>query len=539
MPRKKKTEKEEQVLLSPEEVKNTLFSFMEFTKGLNNGMYPSVITPLMLNQRMQDLTMNPAGEVTQEMLDRALGDVKNSEVDLQAIGQYFENTSSVYKRLLSYLNSMLAFDLSMTCVNAEKEDYGTMAYKKDQKLMEEFLDKFDYQKEFAIATKEMLRNELFVCSPRFDSERYVLQELPSSPIYSKITGRWAYGILFSINMMFFVLPGIDLDLFDPFFKRAYRELWGNGKAPEYIPTLPANSRGGSSWAHWRDVPVSAGWAFKMSPEIATRIPYFASLFQDIFLIPIVRTLQKNINMSAATRLIAGEVPYLNNSSAKVSDQIAISGDTLAKFLQLVSSALTSAIKVIAAPLNDIKGITFEGDNTMYPEYLKTALASSGINTNLIFTSDVRPNQLESQLSLNVDEQLMTALYPQFNAFLNYNINKRTKKFKWDFEFEGTKFFTNRAERFDRQKDLMNLGILLPQKISAAIGMKPQSFRRQMEESNATNWLDKLTPIIQSAQLSSSDKVGRPSVPDNKQTDSAAQTQESGSNLGRGGKVKSK
>jgi hypothetical protein len=526
---KRKIKQEEPILLSEQKVKDVVFSFLEFSKSMGNmsGMYPSGMNTLLLNQRMQDISMNPAGEVTQERLDRALGDVKNSEIDLQAIGQYFENTSSVYKRLLSYLNSMLSFDLTMSCTNAQKEDYGTKEYKKDMKIAEDFLDMFDYQKEFSIAVKELLRNELFVCSPRFDSDKYVLQELPSSPQYTKITGRWSHGLLFSISMLFFILPGIDLDLFDPFFKRAYRELWGNGKPPEYIPSLSPETRGSSSWTYWRDVPVSVGWAFKMSPEIATRIPYFSSLFQDIYLIPLVRNLQKNINMSSAARMISGSVPFLNNASAKVSDQLAISGDTLAKFLQLVSSALSSAIKVIAAPLNDIKPISFPSDNAMYPEYIKTALASSGINTNLIFTSDIKPNQLESQLSLNVDEQLMTALYPQFNAFLNYNINKRTKRFKWDFRLEGTNFFTNRAERLERQTTLLQNGIVLPQKIAAAIGMRPQDFRRQMEEAKANGWADDLIPILQAAQIPSDG--GRPSLSSNKLSEAGASSQESGDN----------
>lgn len=536
--KKQKIDESETTLLSPKEVKD-VWDFYQFARTLSNPMYPSAINPQLLNQRMQDITLNPV-VADQDRLDTALANPKTSEIELQGISEGFEIASQPYKRLLSYLGSMLSWDLTMTCVNSEKDDYGTAAYKKDQKIVENFLDTFDYQKEFSIAVKEMLRNETYFCSPRFDTEVPVLQELPASPQYTKITGRWAYGLLFSINMYFFLLPGVDLNMFDNFFKKAYRTLWidESGNARSYVPSSSPEARGSSSWIYWQDIPVDVGWAFKMTPELATRLPYFTGLFSDLILQPTMRTLQKNVNMSVASKMLVGEVPFLKDAGTKVADQLAMSPETLAKFLQLVSSALASSIKTAAAPLQNIQGISFTAENELYPTYLKNMLAASGVNTSLIFTSDTRPNQLESQLSLNTDEQLMMNLYPQFNAFLKYQINKLTKRFKWDFEFEGTKFFTNRNERLDRQKDLILNGIVLPQKIAAAIGMKPQNFRRQMEEAKANGFVDSLTPILQATQLSP-EGAGRPTKSDSELGDSGAQTQESGGNLSRGGKPKRK
>lgn len=473
---------------------------------------------------------------TQDKLTSALSDPKNSEIELQGISEHFEIASQPYKRLLSYLGNMLSWDLTMTPLNAEKDDYKTNSYKKDLKIVEKFLDDFDYEKEFEVAVKEMLRNETFFCSPRLDMEVPILQELPASPVYTKITGRWSYGLLFSMNMYFFTLPGADLNMFHPFFAKTYGEIWGmNGsKIKSYVPSLPAQSRGMSAWVYWQDVPIDVGWAFKMTPEIATRLPYFTGLFSDLILQPIMRTLQRDMNMSAASRILAGEVPFLKDTSAKVADQIAMNPETLGKFLQLVKTAISSAVKVAAAPLNNIQGISFPTDNAMYPTYLKNLLAASGVNTSLIFTSDARPNQLESQLSLNTDEQLMMALYPQFNAFLRYNVNKLTKKFKWDFEFEGTKFFTNREERLNRQKDLLEFGIVLPQKIAAAVGMKPQNFRRQMEEAKENGFVESLTPIVKASQSPSDG--GRPRKDNGKLGDAGAQTREQGSNISKGGKI---
>jgi len=175
---------------------------------------------------------------------------------------------------------------------------------------------------------------------------------------------------------------------------------------------------------------------------------------------------------------------------------------------LVKSSINEAIKVASAPLEDIQGISFDSENELYDSYLKTTLASSGVNTNLIFTSGIKPNVLETQLSLNVDEQMMTALYDQFNIFMDYYVNKFTKAFKFKFAFEGTQFFLNRQQRLESIMTLFNVGIILPQKIAAAIGMKPAQFRKQLEETKASGFMDLLIPPQLQAQKEMAEITGK-------------------------------
>jgi hypothetical protein len=195
------------------------------------------------------------------------------------------------------------------------------------------------------------------------------------------------------------------------------------------------------------------------------------------------------------------------------------------------------VKVTAAPLENMQSVTFPSEDAMYPTYLRTALASSGVNTDLIFTSDVRPNILATQLSLNTDEQLMESIYPQFNAFLNYHVNKLTKEFKFKFKFEGTQFFNNRQQRFDKQMTLVDKGIVLYQQIAASMGMSPQDFMRQLEETRAMGFVDNLTPIISPKDklgLGEEDTKGRLNGTNSKgkltDSDSKAETDESGQNI---------
>jgi hypothetical protein len=550
------------------------WSVIEFARSMS-GMYnTSYLNPELVSGRLRDITLNPL-QATENMLNEAMISPKNSETKLQEFSQSFELTSMVYKRLLSYLGNMLAFDITYTS-NAEFEDYITPKYKKDNNTVEKFLERFDYKDGFHSAVKEMLRNDAYFACFIDAGDRFMLQELPSE--YCKITGRWEGGFLFSFNMYWFLQPGVDVNMYPAFFKKKAREIWGEANTTRnYDPSLPPELRYRSSWIYWVDVPVTVGVCFKLTPELATRLPYFTPLFNDLVLQPLIRNLQKNIDMAAASKIVMGEVPLLNkDSKATVKDTIAITPDLLGKFMALMRSAISDAVRVASAPLTNIRGIEFESDNEMYDKYLRTALASSGVNTNLIFSSNIKPNAIETQLSLNVDEQLMIALYPQFENFLGYWVNKYTKTYKFKFSFEGTNFFLDRDSRFEKQVTLFNQGIVLPQKIAAALGMRPAQLRKHMEEGKATGFMDMLTVpsvINQKAVLEETNKnqkdiiektaeVNPPAVPVTKTTakaptleptqpakrgaprkkaseisDEGENTRTQGTNIGRGGKVR--
>lgn len=494
-----KNEKEE-ILLTPEEI----WDIVSFARALT-GFYGNYLNPDLVNQRMRDITLNPMA-ATEDTLNQALSNPKESELQLRQFGSDFEMKSMVYKRLITYMADMLAFDITYTS-SAEPKDYETPKYKKDLKTVEDILEKFAYKKELSIAAKQMVRNDAYFAAIRDLGDSIVLQELPAD--YCKITGRWEGGFLFSFNMYFFLLPGVDINMYPDFFRKKHKEIWVNGNQQKpYMPSMPPEMRN-STWIYWVDIPIDVGVCFKYSPELATRLPYFTPLFSDLILQSLMRNLQKQATMAAASKMIIGQVPMLNrDAKASVKDMIAISPDLLGKFLALVKSSINEAIKVASAPLEDMKGISFDSENELYDSYLKTTLASSGVNTNLIFTSDIKPNVLETQLSLNVDEQMMTALYDQFNIFMNYYINKFTKMFKFKFVFEGTQFFLNRQQRLESIMTLFNVGIILPQKIGAAIGMKPAQFRKHLEEAKATGFMDLLAPPALEGQKQIAEITGK-------------------------------
>ena len=531
MNRKRIEKKQDDILLTEEEVDYVL----AFSSALtSSSLYGNAINPIMLNQRLKDLTITGSPlKATEKSLNDALSNVKNSEILLQEFSQNFEIESQLYKRLLSYLGNMLSFDLTYSCLNPDV-DYKSNKYKTDLDIVKNFLDKFDYKKEFTTVVHELLRNEAYFCCTRLEGNQYLLQELPASPTYTMITGRWDYGLLFSFSMLWFINPGVDINMYPPFFKKKYTEVFGGMNSDAYIASLSPEARGSNYWVYWQDIDVDTGWCFKFAPEIVTRVPPMTAIFLELVQQDFQRALQKNINMANAAKIVMGEVPTLKDTQAKPKDNFTISADYLGKFLAFVKAAIGESIKAAAIPLNNIKGIEFSSNNDMYKSYLKNVVASSGVNSNLIFTSDTKMNAIESQLSVNVDEQWLYTLYPQFELFLDYQINKLTKKYKFKFKFEGSKFFNNYQQRFDNQMTLCDKGIVLPQKIAASLGMNPFEFERQLEEARESGFVDKLTPILSSFQMSGKEDAsgGRPKKSSTKLTEEGDQTRSDGGNLAK-------
>jgi hypothetical protein len=187
-------------------------------------------------------------------------------------------------------------------------------------------------------------------------------------------------------------------------------------------------------------------------------------------------------------------------------------------------------------------VEFSPNLDVYSTFIKTTLGTSGINSNLLFSADVKPNVEETRLSVNVDEMISTGIYNYFNRFVEYYVNRKTSKFKFQVEFEGTNFYSDKERRQSVQRDNIAIGIVNYQKIAASQDISPFTLLAQLEESKALGFVDKLTPIIPAAQMSSglqtgsSGTPGRPSKKDSELSDSGSTTKEQGSNLTRGGKI---
>ena len=124
-------EKNKDELISQE----ATWDVLEFAKNAS-GLVGMPLSIDMLNQRLKDISLLTTGDVTEAEVADALKAPKENEAELQRIGQSFEITSQLYKRLLSYMGNIPSFDWTYTCVNAEPKDYKKVGYKRDLKIVE-------------------------------------------------------------------------------------------------------------------------------------------------------------------------------------------------------------------------------------------------------------------------------------------------------------------------------------------------------------------------------------------------------------------
>lgn len=511
-----------------------LWDVIQFAKNMS-PYYTNVYTPDITNSRMQDINMNPLA-ADKAKVDSALKNPKDNEDNLISYSEFFELIDMVYKRMVGYVGNLPSFDLTFYPVNATVEDLSRKSYKKDYNAVLEFLDKFNHKKEFKKVMRQLVRQEVFFSNFRNDESAisYVLQELPRK--YCKITQRWDYGYLFDFDMNWFLQTGIDINSYPDAFKRMYNDfLKGNDQT--YIPSAPLWNRDGM-FAMWQQTsPLDGFYMFKFNPDVTTKVPYFAPLFSDLVNRPLVRELQQNIYILQAQKVMVGLIgTFSDNKSGNAVDNIKIKPETMGKFLGLLRQGLSDAIKVGGAPFEDIKTLEFDGgDKNIYEKHTQITAASSGTNSRLLFGIE-KPNNLETQYSVEIDEYLATMVYPQFEDFLNFYANRVTTKFKFAFKLEGTEFSTNRKNRLDTQIKLIDKGIVMPQKIASAVGMGIKEFEMQMAMGKADGFVEKLTPIMSIYQMSGDSKGGAPKKDDADLTESGQATRESGSNLDKGGEV---
>lgn len=516
---------------APELSESLIWDILQFAQA-QGYIYPSVWTPQTVNARMLDITLlNQANNgVTEERVAKALGNPKSSERELLAISESFELTNMPYKKMLEYLSNLPSWGMSYYCQNiSDPKEYKSSAYKKDLEIFKDFTYKFDYKKEFATILKELFRSETYYGVLRDEGSRYLMQQLP--PDRCLITGKWDYGWLFSFDYTFFMNSGIDLEMFPEIFAKTYNKLFVKDGAIDYKPSLPVDLRSDSTWVLWADCsPIDGFWAWKLQADQNVRLPYFTALFPDLAMQPLIRGLQRSSYMAAAAKLVFGSVPLLDQK-ASVKDAISINPQLLGQFLQLVKQAVNNeAVKVASAPLEDMKSMEFKSDNEIYSSYNRTTSGMAG-NSNILFPSEGKQNQVETYLSADVDTMVSTSIYPWFNNFMEYQVNKRTKKYKFGIQFEGTNFYIDKERRLERQNQLMGLGIVNPVKLASALDENPFIMQAQLEEARAMGWVDNLTPIVPGAQMSGNSKSpGRPTKSDSDLSDSGVETRDRASNI---------
>jgi len=183
----------------------------------------------------------------------------------------------------------------------------------------------------------------------------------------------------------------------------------------------------------------------------------------------------------------GEMELMDKEkSGQKPDQFAVSPETLSKLLGFVKSALNSSVKQIPLPLKESKYAQYSDNSPMMAQYQYQMSSSLGASaSSMVYTND-RMAQFEQQSALIEDYNLMKRLYLQFSDFINYFLNRKTKKYKFTIVFDGSSMPFEREQRKKTLMEYASVGMTPNESYFASVlGTPAHMFSRMREEANVT------------------------------------------------------
>ena len=443
--------------------KEQVLSVLEFAQGLYEpivGKY-GFFTPEQLNEELKALNNN-ASKPTYEKVEKALGAPIESAELLQMYSTWAKYSDAVYAKTLNYFSNMLSFDVRRVCVNAkDKSDYKSKEYKEDLDRVYKFFRTFDHKREFKKMVNEMLKKNVVYAWYRDnyneDTPQKALQIMPQE--FCKITGSSSLCPMYDFNMGYFLNSGTNIDMFAPIFKKYYNDIFKDNNKYN-LRDNPLYSKGGN-YAYWQHTsPIDGAWTFMFTDGNFNEIPPFSFLLRTSIMNPEIEALQRDKDIISAYGLLYGEMETSNKAqSGQVPNETAFSPKAMGHFLQLIASGLDKRLKPLAFPLKEVEFKQFVDGNTgmAKDQYINSA-AQGASASSLIYTTD-KMGVEEFKNALYTDYLMMKQLYSQFDAFLNYFVNQKTRKYKFRFTCEGSNYPSIREEMTNRVKGLADRGIV--------------------------------------------------------------------------------
>lgn len=496
--------------------------YSQYSKDPSAGF---AYSPQLTNQRLNEIALSP-NDLSADKISADLANPlsETSQNELVGYSEFLQFSEAISKRTLLYLGNLPAFDYTVTCTNAyDSTDYSSAAYKDDLKKVKDFLAHFDVRGQMSYVTRRALQSEAFYAVFRTDGNNYQFQELPAD--YCLITGRnLDWGFLFDFDMSWFLNQGLSLKMYPRNFQKMWHEVFGEiDDLKEYNPANSLARRDGTYalWHQTSPLPEDGAFVcFKFNADTTARLPFLTSMFSQVVNKPLIKILQTNQYIISAQKILVGLIPYLKDQkSGQVANALAIDAKRLAPFLALLKQGLSDAVKVSGAPFSDLKDISFPTtEKSIYDEYNTNLSKQSGATGSLIYGS-ARPTATEITLSAQIDTMIATSIYPSLARWLSTYVNTLTKRYKFRFVFEGNKYTNDRKERLETALKLADKGIVLPQKIAAALGMDIFDLQAQLHEGKANDFYDLLYLLPNANTASFGGGAGRPAVSDEEAADS--------------------
>ena len=497
---------------------------LQFAESFYNYYSNGVWNPWSQNRNLLELQGRPE-EGDFEAISNALKDSLNKAKELQGYSQFMSVFDTIYAKTLKYYQNILSFDLSYNCVNANSDDYQSQAYKDDKKRIKKFLNHFDYEKDFRSSLGLVIRNGIYYGWFRDSygtvnddpielddkikkSQVYCLQTLPQDRC--KLTGSWNNGMLFDFDFSYFLNATTDINLYDPCFKTKFKDVYRTPKL-NYNPASKLSQRDGT-YATWSQLSPQDGMiCIKFDDSNFNIVPPFSPLMKIASQDDLIHKYQLDKDAASAWAVLYGSISTFDNAQGGVKpNQYKFTPQSMGNFLNLVQGSLKSIMKTVALPLDDTHFGQFVDQNVNMESTGIENSASQGAYASSMIYSTGKRNQAEVLNGIIADYNLLRPIYKQYEQILNYYANRKTKKYKFKFHFNGSVYPFEREYRRKEITELSDRGFTLNASAWASVyGYAPQAFEDMLEEAKFGDMQDKLLLLANRNTMGGNSPMGNP------------------------------
>jgi len=465
----------------------------------------------LLNNNLSTLVDDPLIP-TEAGLESALNSYtdKNSSELLQSYNDFMEVYDVFIQKIIDYLSNLLSFDLTWACRNdyMTEEDYKSKDFKEDSIRRNRFLDTLRVKEEFPKILKNVIKRGGFFVYLRGskddmsdkpmilnDSElNYAIQPMPQE--YCTLESLYKDGLLWNFDMSYFNRAGTSVKAYPPIFEKYLDKVYDTSMQKEYNPNAPLNKRNAVSTTKVQTSPDDGAWYFKWDSSNLAVVPYLSNMILQCLDSKAVSALQKDKDIIGASAMIIGDMPINNKQQdSKKSDMFAIQPETAITFMELVKRGLKKNINAIMMPTEGSKLYQFQDYNKEMSNNKNKETAGKGVSASGLIYSSEKSSQSETYAQISNDFALVSRMYRQFEAFLNFYVNRKMKKYKWNFTFVGSNQPYLREQHKKNIMEASALGFVMNESMwSTLVGIPPQDYIRSMQEAKYGALQDNLVSL---------------------------------------------
>lgn len=524
----------EEVLLEEETQE---WNMMDFYAGLYGQLkgFNMPYDAIVENNNLIDLNNNPKIP-SYESLRNAIINYKDNAELLQDFSEFMKAWDTLYAKIIDVKLSMLSFDVSWVVdryMIKDPKELSSKEFQDDYRRVCKFMSKFKSKQEFREVAENMLISDTYFCWLRDSygtfnddelelddnykvkrSQNFALQMMPQE--YCKITGSSVYPktFLWDFNVDYFDNAWVNVNNYDPSLKQAYESIVGNKQLRSFVNSNGELNKISKSFDGYVRTRVSSGaYCFKYDTSNFNAVPPFAKLMREAFTSDELAKLQRSKDALSANALILGEMKTKKDDKiGNEKNSFIIDPKQVGTLLRIARNMVNNAnIKQIALPLEETRLYQFNDMNPKMVDNRLTTIAGQSISSGTMIYTDEKMGQFEQQNALALDyHSVADRIYPQFENFLEYFVNKKTKKYKFKFRVDGSTLPFLRQDKIDNQLKWCNVGVQVDvPKIASLMGYDANELEAMMMMAKYGGMQDSLVLLMNNNTSTDGNQVGNP------------------------------